>query len=51
VQGPEVGAEVGQSDLLLLVHGITWASERAAQPPDCAERLLGLALDGLRPTP
>jgi AcrR family transcriptional regulator len=41
-------ADVDLRDLLLLVHGIAWASEQAAQSPECAERLLTLTLEGLR---
>lgn len=47
----EAGAlrrDVELSDLLMLVHGIAWASQQSRRLDDRADRLLTLAMDGLR---
>lgn len=40
--------EIAISDLLKLVHGISLVAERVPADPELGERLLDLALDGLR---
>jgi AcrR family transcriptional regulator len=43
----EIRPDVDAGDIMRLSHAITVATERAPGPPEQAERLLGLMLDGL----
>jgi AcrR family transcriptional regulator len=44
----QVRPDVDAGDIMRLSHAITVATERSPAPPEQAERLLGLMLDGLR---
>jgi hypothetical protein len=44
-----VRGEVDLSDLLKLANGIALASEQDSDAPDVSDRLLALAIGGLRP--
>jgi AcrR family transcriptional regulator len=44
----EIRRDVDATDVIRLAHGLTVATERVAEAPGQADRLLGLVLDGLR---